>query len=159
MSQREDSEHPSEESEQRAKRSVSSTPLRSQTGLPIEILTQILSHVSFPDLYRSCQYVNHAWQFVVTHLILGNTVFMRRLIQTDYKHLLRTDEGEPHQEEFKGARYASDDDTWPGVAIDRDSLVEHPGLMDVRWRGRNGHKFFFRGKTGMVYDVRTGLTY
>lgn len=112
-----------------------------RTKLPMEVLIQILSHLSFPELYGSAQYVNSTWRHIVTRMILGNAVFLRRIISTDYRKLLQT-EIDSDDESSLLSRSRPIDDTWQGVALDTRDLAEFPGLSDIRWRGKPSQKFF-----------------
>lgn len=57
---------------------------------PVEVLTLILDHLSFPDLYGSAQYVDKSWHYVATNLILGNHSFLERILDTDFDRLFQT---------------------------------------------------------------------
>lgn len=122
----------------------SSTPASSanllQCKLPTEVLIQILSHLSFPDLYGTAQYVCSTWQHIVTRMILGNAVFLRRIINTDYRRLFRTETNAEEDDYLETMPLT--DDTWQGVALDTRDLAKFAGLSDERWRCKPSRKFF-----------------
>lgn len=128
--------------------------LRDGVKLPLEVLVQILNLVSFSDLFGSTQYVDRTWHYVSTHLILGNAVFMRCIIQTDYRLLLTTISG-CQEDEPPDPENDPSDDTWQGVALDTRFDSEFDGLADARWRaGNGGKKFFFMSESPPSLDRR-----
>ncbi|CCG83866.1 protein of unknown function [Taphrina deformans PYCC 5710] len=119
----------------------SSSAAAGSSALPIEILAQILNHVSFPDLYGSTQFVDRIWHFATTQLILGNAIFLRKLVTTNYGTLIRTNS--LIENESRHVTSSLKDDTWPGVALDTSRATEFPGISSTRWRGSSDGKWLF----------------
>lgn len=82
-------------------------------------------------------------------MILGNAVFIRTLIQTDYQRLLTTASG-ADEDTMQDSRAHSRDDTWQGVALDLSTIGAFEGLLDSAWRGKNGRKLYLTSESEVV---------